>query len=112
MARETSNGALGRTIARALAVIAIVGAVVALVMVIGGSVGSDGNGGGGDRAERRAAQREQQQNAPETYVVTAEDTEGLSGIAAKTGVPVEKLQDLNPDIDPQALVPGSTLKLR
>jgi LysM repeat protein len=36
----------------------------------------------------------------------------LNGIAAKTGVAVEDLQRLNPDIDTQALVPGSTLKLR
>lgn len=109
MDRETSNGRLRRTIARVLAVLAIAGAVVALVIVIGGSVGSS-DGGGGDRAARRSAQREQTQNSAATYVVQPNDT--LAGIAAKTGVPVEDLQNLNPDVDPQALPSGATLKLR
>ena len=43
-------------------------------------------------------------------MVQANDT--LDGIAEKTGVSVEDLQDLNPDIDPQALPAGATLKLR
>ena len=36
----------------------------------------------------------------------------LGAIAEKTGVDVEKLQELNPELDPQALVSGQKIKLR
>jgi LysM repeat protein len=45
-----------------------------------------------------------------TYVVKSGDT--LSAISLSTGVPVERLQTLNPDLDTQALQPGQRLKLR
>lgn len=45
-----------------------------------------------------------------TYVVKVGDT--LGSISAKTGVPVAKLQELNPQLDPQALVSGQKIRLR
>jgi LysM repeat protein len=45
-----------------------------------------------------------------TYTVQAGDT--LSGIAAKTGVPLSKLQSLNPGVNPSTLQAGQQLKLR
>ena len=45
-----------------------------------------------------------------SYTVRAGDT--LGAIAEKTSVPVEELQRLNPDLDPQALGAGEKLKLR
>ena len=47
---------------------------------------------------------------PATYTVKTGDT--LGGIAEKTGVSVERLQELNPELDPQALVAGQKIKLR
>jgi LysM repeat protein len=44
------------------------------------------------------------------YIVKTGDT--LGGIAQKTGIPVTRLQELNPNLDPQALVSGQRLKLR
>jgi LysM repeat protein len=44
------------------------------------------------------------------YVVQTGDT--LGSIASKTGVSVDKLQQLNPHLDPQALVSGQRIKLR
>ena len=44
------------------------------------------------------------------YAVKTGDT--LGSIAEKTGIPVEKLQELNPELDPQALVSGQKIKLR
>ncbi|MEA2474856.1 MAG: hypothetical protein QOE06_2771 [Thermoleophilaceae bacterium] len=44
------------------------------------------------------------------YVVKTGDT--LGSIAQRTGVPVEKLQTLNPELDPQALVSGQKIKLK
>jgi len=46
----------------------------------------------------------------EFYVVKAGDT--LAGIAQTTGVPVEMLQELNPNLDPQALVSGQRIRLK
>jgi LysM repeat protein len=43
-------------------------------------------------------------------VVKTGDT--LGSIAERTGVDVETLQELNPDLDPQALVSGQRIKLR
>jgi LysM repeat protein len=64
---------------------------------------------GTETAERRG--RRAQDQLPEgCYVVKAGDT--LGGIAEKTGVPVERLQEANPDIDPQQLVSGQRLNLR
>jgi LysM repeat protein len=45
-----------------------------------------------------------------TYTVQAGDT--LSGIAAKTGVSLSKLESLNPGINPSVLQAGQHLKLR
>jgi LysM repeat protein len=47
---------------------------------------------------------------PATYTVKVGDS--LGSIAQKTKLPVEKLQELNPDLDPQALSPGQKIKLR
>ena len=38
--------------------------------------------------------------------------ESLSAISERTGVPVDQLAELNPSIDPLALVPGQRLRLR
>jgi LysM repeat protein len=45
-----------------------------------------------------------------TYTVKSGDT--LQSISEKTGIPVEKLQELNPQLDPQQLVSGQKIKLR
>ena len=45
-----------------------------------------------------------------SYTVKSGDT--LQSISEKTGIPVEKLQELNPQLDPQQLVSGQKIKLR
>jgi LysM repeat protein len=112
-----------RSPARYLAPLALVGFVVALVLVVGGS----GNGGEQtaaptptpastaesaqerDRRERRERRREQKKEQ-ETYTVQAGDTP--SGIAEETGVPLETLEELNPDLDPQSLAVGDEIRIR
>jgi len=44
------------------------------------------------------------------YVVKRGDA--LAAISMKTGISVERLMELNPSIDPLALVPGSRVRLR
>lgn len=61
-----------------------------------------------ERRERREERNERSSRS--TYVVQTGDT--LGGISGETGVSVEKLQELNPTLDPQALVSGQRIKLK
>ncbi|MGI8945840.1 MAG: LysM peptidoglycan-binding domain-containing protein [Thermoleophilaceae bacterium] len=45
-----------------------------------------------------------------SYVIKKGDA--LSGISAKTGLTVERLEELNPSLDPLGLVPGTRIKLK
>ena len=44
------------------------------------------------------------------YVVKRGDS--LSGISEKTGLPLDRLEELNPGVDPLALAPGKRLRLK
>jgi hypothetical protein len=83
--------------ARILAVFALVIAVVLVVIVIAGSVG--GSGGGSTTARSAGSTASGPQD--KYYVVEPGDTFG--GIAQKEGVPIGRLQKLNPNLDPQLL---------
>lgn len=64
-----------------------------------------------ERAEKRSLnQGTSTVEEQRVYVVESGDT--LEFISDKTGVTVEELQALNPDIDPQALIEGQKIKLR
>ncbi len=107
----TSNGTSRRLVARVSAVIAIAAVAVALVDRHRWLARLRWRGrrpGGAPRPAARASRPSSEEAA--VYVVQPNDT--LAGIAETTGVPVEELQNLNPDIDPQALPSGATLKLR
>jgi LysM repeat protein len=116
-----------RTPARFLALVALLGAAVALLIIISSAGGGSGTsqsssarsadkardlGAAPSRAERRAERRAAKKDKlPEdVYVVKSGDT--LGGIAEKTGVPVERLQELNPGLDQFQLVAGQRIKLR
>ena len=80
-------------------------AVVALAIVLsGGGPGSSSEPAAGEPAAKV------ERKGPKVYVVKPGDT--LSGIAMKTDISVETLQALNPDVDVQALQPGTRLRLR
>jgi LysM repeat protein len=97
--------------ARILAALALVGAVLVVVIVI-----ASGTGGGDSSPDQRDTTRTAKQQpdrdkpAPATYVVETGDT--LTSIARETGVPVAEILALNPEVDPQILIAGQTLKLR
>jgi LysM repeat protein len=111
----------GRGLARLLAPLALALVALALVAIVLGSGSGDGESskaGAGStetesqRTETSQAQRTTTQPKPagSTYTVKVNDT--LGGIAEETGVSVETLLELNPDLDPQALVSGQKIKLR
>jgi hypothetical protein len=98
----------------ALAVFALAFFAIVLSSGGGGSGGEDQGARGSEAARTGTAQRQRTSSARQprraTYTVKVGDT--LGGIAEKTGVPVEQLLELNPDLDPQALVSGQKIKLR
>jgi hypothetical protein len=100
--------------ARVLAVATIVVALVAVLAVIGGALGGDGSGGSGGHGHRskaaRHARQQQREDIPATYEVKDGDT--LISIAHRNGVTVHRIEVLNPEVDPQILIAGETLKLK
>jgi LysM repeat protein len=100
-------------VARALAAMALIcGVLVLLVVVVSSLTGDSGDGGnrGSGVTRSSGAKAPKQHPAPAVYVVENGDT--LTSIAHETGVPVARIQQLNPEVDPQVLVSGEKLKLR
>ena len=107
---------------RFLAPVALALFAVAFFAVVAGwrAPGDDGGATGTRAAGERAAAgqsesgrrsaKERRATRRRTYRVKPGDT--LGDIAEKTGLSVERLQELNPDLDPQALATGQKLKLR
>ena len=101
----------GRSPARFLAPLALVAFAFALFSILGG-------GGGGDeepatnnqpRATATATAKKEAKRKRKVYVVKPGDTP--SGIAEKTGVSLEQLEEANPDLDPQLLAPGQRIRI-
>ena len=101
-----------RSLARLLAPLALIACALAVVLIVSGSRSSDDGDGNGSTADGQrttttdTAPRKQRAS----YTVKTGDT--LGAIAEKTGLTVERLQELNPELDPQALVSGQKIKLR
>jgi LysM repeat protein len=101
-----------------LAPLALIAAAAALAAVVLGSdvVGSDDNGNGAGTSdlpaatERTGTSEKPRRKTPARYTIKANDT--LSAIAERHGTTVERLQELNPELDPQGLVAGQKIKLR
>jgi LysM repeat protein len=96
--------------ARILAVIALAGAVAILIAVLASSLGDSEPSRDSGKRGAPAAQKERPKTEASTYVVKSGDT--LVSIAHRTGVPVAEILALNPEVDPQILIAGETLKLR
>jgi cell envelope opacity-associated protein A len=87
--------------------------VVALVVAIAIAVAAM-SGDSSERPHRSQHHSQEEDKRPrteaKTYTVETGDT--LTAIAHKTGVPVAEILALNPEVDPQILIAGQTLKLR
>jgi hypothetical protein len=109
-----------RSPARFLAPLALVAFGIALFMIVtSSSTDPDTEDGGNATEEERPAASpgngEENDGGSERrgrrrYTVRPGDTP--SSIAEKTGVPLEDILRLNPDLDPQTLSPGQRIKLR
>ncbi len=97
--------------ARVFAVTALVAAFVIAIIAIAGSVGGDDSDSvGGHKNGSNAVHKTPAKHIPATYEVKSGDT--LISIAHRMGVPLARIQELNPEVDPQILVAGEQLKLR
>jgi LysM repeat protein len=109
------HGRLRRSAAHVIAPLALVACAVAVVGLVR-TYTEDDDGGSPPRTDTAADERtatdadERPERRRRFYRVKLNDTLGL--IAEKTDVPVERLQELNPELDPQNLIVGQRVKLR
>jgi LysM repeat protein len=95
---------------RAFAVLALVAALALVVVVVltsSGGSDNDGNGNGGKEEVSKVGQRAVRKGV---WIVHTGDT--LGKISVKTGIDESTLLQLNPDLDPQALLEGQRIALR
>ena len=97
-------------VARVLAPLALVVVAIVVIVVINNTLQDSSSGGEGRSDHNPPARTQPQEQGPATYVIQPGDT--LETIAEETGVSVDRLLDLNPGIDPQALPSGAELNLR
>jgi LysM repeat protein len=94
---------------RIAATLALIAAVIVVVVVAATAMN-----GSEDKSRHRSQPHAQKEKKPrskaKTYTVETGDT--LTAISHKTGVPVAEILALNPEVDPQILIAGQTLKLK
>jgi LysM repeat protein len=94
---------------RLVAALALVAAVLVVIVVISAAMSGDSSSPH-HRSKPHAQKEKRPRTKAKTYTVESGDT--LTAIAHKTGVPVAEILALNPEVDPQILIAGQTLKLR
>ncbi len=95
--------------ARVLAPLVLLASAAAVLLVIQNTLKDDGSAPVSTTTTTTTT-RTTKVSTRKTYVVRSGDT--LGAIAEKTGVPVDKLLELNPKVDPQSLRAGQKLRLR
>lgn len=96
--------------ARLAAALALVVAVVVVIAVIAAAMSGSDSSSSHRQKGHSSQQQKKHRTKAKTYTVESGDT--LTAIAHKTGVPVAEILALNPEVDPQILIAGQTLKLR
>jgi len=103
MERRTSAAA------RIVAALALIAAVV-LVVVVASTAMNGGDSNDRHHKQHQGQKEKKHRTKAKTYTVETGDT--LTAISHKTGVPVAEILALNPEVDPQILIAGQTLKLK
>jgi hypothetical protein len=104
-------------VARTAAVVALLAAFMLVMFLLftsggdsGGSSGSSNNSSGGEVVSGEPTAEGERALERGFYVVEEGDT--LAQIASDTGLETDTLLELNPDLDPQALIAGEKVQLR
>ena len=95
---------------RVFAVLALIAAVVLVVAVVATSGGGGGDNSGDSQHKTHISKAGRRAIRKGVWVVQPGDT--LGAISIKTGIDQAKLQQLNPDLDPQTLQEGQRIALR
>jgi LysM repeat protein len=96
--------------ARIVAVLALIGAVIVIVIAVSAAMNSNSSNSSHHKQHQAQKEKKKHRTKAKTYTVETGDT--LTAIAHKTGVPVAEILALNPEVDPQILIAGQTLKLK
>jgi len=100
-------------VARFAAVVALLGAFMLVAITISTSNGgSDDDGEGNRGGVERTGQTKRGERALDKGIYKVKEGDTLAQIAQDTGVELDTLLELNPDLDPQALTPGQRVRLR
>ena len=95
---------------RALAVLALVAALVLVVIVIATSSGGSSDENNAKKGKSDVSKVGRKAVRKGVWIVQSGDT--LGEISVKTGIDQTTLLQLNPDLDPQALLEGQRIALR
>jgi LysM repeat protein len=95
--------------ARVLAVVALAICFVIVIVIVSSSFGG---GGGVDSTQPEHKQVKVLNGTKLGSFWTVRPGQSLSTIAAKVGISVERLQTLNPSVDPQALHEGERIRIK
>lgn len=99
--------------ARVAAILALVLAFVVVVVSIGSSSGDNGGGDDSDDTEQvdSGAPTREGQRAIDAGVWIVGEGDSLTSISEETGIDLDVLLELNPDVDPQRLGTGQEIIL-
>jgi LysM repeat protein len=96
--------------ARLVAPLILLAAVAAVLVVVQSTLSEDSSSPAPNASTSTTGTSTTAKKGPKTYRVRSGDT--LGAIAEKSDVSVDKLVELNPDVDPQSLRAGQRLRLR
>jgi LysM repeat protein len=100
-------------VARIVAVVALIAAFLLVIIVIASS-GGDSDSGNGDNGDQVSATgpTAKGRRAVEAGVWIVREGDTLAQISEETGMDTDEILQLNPDIDPQALLQGQRVALK
>ena len=95
-----------------VAVIALIGAFVLVVVTVATSGDESGDGKGSETRAVGTGPTKKGERAVSNGVWIVRSGDTLAQISEDTGIDVDQLLQLNPDLDPQALLEGQRIALR
>jgi LysM repeat protein len=97
--------------ARVVAVVALVAAFFLIVFVIASSGGSSDDSDDSPAVEEASGPTAKGARAVEEGVWVVREGDTLAQISEETGIDVDEILSINPDLDPQALIQGQRIAL-